>query len=251
MSATRVLCPLDGSSQAERALTSSRQVSELLDLPLVLFSAVEDRHLVGAQTEYLQALDVDNAKLEVVVDPHPPRAIVEGAAGDSLVVMATSTQPLMHHGYLGSAAETVIRDSSLATMLIGPRASPELVSLERTVVCCDGSSLSEMAIEIADVWSKLLGNELWVISVLPPDYSHGSAAPEDGYVRALARRVNAQWDVLHGSDPARSIAAWADDALIVMTSHGRAGWSRLRMGSVTAATTRWAAGPVLVRGPHG
>lgn len=247
MNATNVLCPLDGSPQAERALPAAMDAARLSDLPLTLFSAVEDEHMVTRQTDYLhECLGDVAAKVEVVVDPHAPHAISE-AGSHSLVVMATSTQPLIHHGYLGSAAESVVRTRDLPTLLVGPRATLGLTDLDRTVACCDGSELSEVALEHGRKWADALDNELWVITVLRPTYeSANTSVSEHNYVSRLAKKVDAQWDVLHGTDPARAIASWADTALIVMTSHGRTGWSRLRMGSVTTATVRWASTPVLV-----
>ena len=250
MNATDVLCPLDGSTDAERALPSAIDAAQLFELPLCVFSAVEDQHLVSRRSDYLEAIVADSsATVEVVINPHAPRAIVERAGNDSLVVMATSTQPLIHHGYLGSAAEAVVRDRELPTLLLGPRSHTRLKSVDRSVACCDGSPLSELSLDIAREWSDKLDAELWVVTVAPP---YGSDLTEPGpasnYVRGVADRVDAQWEVLHGTDPSRSIASWAETALIVMTSHGRTGWSRLKMGSVTTATVRWAAGPLLVSG---
>ena len=71
-------------------------------------------------------------------------------------------------------------------------------------------------------------------------------ATEPGYVRRLATEVGAEWEVLHGPDPAKAIVQWAGSALIAMTTHGRSGLSRITIGSVTTAVTRWATGPVLV-----
>ena len=253
MAVTNVLCPLDGSTQAERALPSAIDAAQLFDIPLTVLSAVEDQHLVGRRSEYLEATVADSpAMVEVVINPHPPRAIVERAGNDSLVVMATSTQPLIHHGYLGSAAEAVVRDRELPTLLVGPRTQARLKSVERTVACCDGSQLSELSLDIANDWADQLDNEQWVVTVAPPAYGSDlrEPAPASNYVRGLAEKVDSQWEVLHGADAARSIASWADRSLVVMTSHGRTGWSRLKMGSVTTATVRWAAGPVLVSGGH-
>lgn len=250
-----VLCPLDGSPDAERALDNAIDAAELFGLPLTLFSAVEDPHLVARQKDYLlAAAGGAEANVEVIVDPHPPGAISARAGDDSLVVMATSTHPLIHHGYLGSAAETIVRDRDIPTLLVGPRASVRLKDVTKTVACCDGSSLSELALQPAEEWADALDCDLWIVSVVEPTYTPADEEPgaETNYVHALARPLGAQWDVLHGTDPARSIAGWAESALLVMTSHGRTGWSRLRMGSVTTATVRWAAGPVLVmRGQAG
>ncbi|MBN2623453.1 MAG: universal stress protein, partial [Acidimicrobiales bacterium] len=59
------------------------------------------------------------------------------------------------------------------------------------------------------------------------------------------------WDVLHERDAAAALSDMAESsspptALLVMATHGRTGWDRLRLGSVTTAAIRSAAVPVLV-----
>lgn len=73
------------------------------------------------------------------------------------------------------------------------------------------------------------------------------------HVAALAAEIDgvAGWDVLHDTDPARALVAMAASpstptGLLVMATHGRSGWDRLRLGSVTVATVHAASVPVLV-----
>jgi nucleotide-binding universal stress UspA family protein len=57
------------------------------------------------------------------------------------------------------------------------------------------------------------------------------------------------WDILHDQHPAHGLGTYAASepvAMLVMATHGRTGWDRLRLGSVTAATVRHAPVPVLV-----
>lgn len=63
------------------------------------------------------------------------------------------------------------------------------------------------------------------------------------------------WDVLHAKSPARALADLAASetdpvGLLVMATHGRTGWDRLRLGSVTTATVHSAPVPVLVVPAH-
>jgi nucleotide-binding universal stress UspA family protein len=82
---------------------------------------------------------------------------------------------------------------------------------------------------------------------------------ESGHVAGLAGRLGGvkSWDVLHDKDPAHALVAMAatatePTALLVMATHGRTGWDRLRLGSVTTATVHAATVPVLVvpAAPH-
>lgn len=252
-----VVCPLNGSPGAERALPSAFDAADLLGGPLELFSAVEDVHMVERRRAYLLEMGGQRPSsgpnapmIEVVVEPHAPRAIAErSAAADVVTVMATSSQPLLHTGYIGSAAEQVSRDAFNPTLLIGPHNETRLRDVSRVVVPCDGSQLSEGVLNVAREWADLLDVKLWVVtSISPRDLKQAGfdAAVEPNYVRRIATQVNAEWEVLHGPDPAKTVVQWAGDALIAMTTHGRSGLSRITVGSVTAATTRWATGPVLV-----
>jgi hypothetical protein len=76
---------------------------------------------------------------------------------------------------------------------------------------------------------------------------------ESGHVAGLAGRLGGvkAWDVLHDKDPAHALVAMAatatePTALLVMATHGRTGWDRLRLGSVTTATVHAATVPVLM-----
>lgn len=75
---------------------------------------------------------------------------------------------------------------------------------------------------------------------------------ESAYVRRLARHIgrDAQWEVLHGSDPAASILDFAHpDGVVVMSTHGRTGLARLFAGSVAAEIVAGSARPVVVLRP--
>lgn len=250
-----VICPVNGDERAERALDSAADVASLCSADLSLFSAVEDGHMVErrrAQVEDIAARrQSDGAnepiKVDIVVDPHAPRAIAERAGmGDTMVVMASSSR-LLHSGYIGSAAERVAREAANPTLIVGPSCQTRLAEVERVVVPCDESQLSESALAPGREWADRLGVELWVVTVLDPgDGAGADLGTESGYVRRLANGVDANWEVLHGPDAAKTIVQWAGASLIAMTTHGRTGISRIALGSVTTSVVRWAEGPVLV-----
>jgi len=255
---TTVVCPLTGDPNAERALPSAHDAARALATKLVLFSAVEDPHMVGRCEDYLEVAGqqgrgpgAEIPQHQVIIDPHAPRALAErSASADVVMVMATSAQPLMHIGYLGSAAERVVRESHHPVVLLGPHNETRLGDIDRVVIACDGSALSEEIVPDACDWATKLGADVWVVTVVdPPGKVHGDAKPatESNYVRRVATQIDANWDVLHGHDPARALTDWAGpSSLIALTSHGRSGFSRMTVGSVATAVTRWATGPVLV-----
>ena len=249
-----VLCPLSGKGSDERAIPIAAGVAERSSALLVLFSAVEDSHLVAAQRTYLDrqvatataAASGVQVVTEAVRQPHPPDAIIAAVTDDTLVVMATSPGPFSHPGYLGSAAEKVVRESHRPTMLVGPNVKEvDGFAPKRVLVPCDGSRIAEEALPLAQQWSNLLDVPTWVIGV---DSDTNPAHLPD--IHALAAEQGAQGEVLHHHDPAVAIAAAAGtDSLIVMTSNGRSGLRRLALGSVAAGTARRALSPVLVLNP--
>jgi nucleotide-binding universal stress UspA family protein len=83
-------------------------------------------------------------------------------------------------------------------------------------------------------------------------------AIETGYVRRLAEAMGrssgteAQFEVLHGPDPATAILDFAHpDGLIAMSTHGRTGLARIFAGSVTTDVVAGCRQPVLVVRPPG
>lgn len=251
MTTNHVLCPIDGSDTSALALAVAADAAATLQTPLRVFSAVEDPHEIAerrARTEFLVAGIGAEAEIDVTAAPHAPKAIVAFAGDDALVVMATSTRPHILAGYLGSATQHVIRALHRPVMTVGPRCEQSLASVSGVVVPCDGSDFSEEALPIGRAWADRLGVEMTVVSVLD-EQAASAGSGETNYVHNLAERFGAQWDVLHGSDPAQAITDHAGDQLIVMTSHGRSGFSRLRLGSVATETTRWASAPVVILNP--
>jgi nucleotide-binding universal stress UspA family protein len=125
----------------------------------------------------------------------------------------------------------------------------------RIVACLDGSSCAERTVAPAQRWSQVLGLPLWLVQVAPSrapavDAARPGVRPARS-AEALARSLRGVdgWQVVRGRDPARSLATVAETwpvAAFVMATHGRAGWTRVLKGSVTAATVRRARVPVLV-----
>jgi len=75
------------------------------------------------------------------------------------------------------------------------------------------------------------------------DYLQGIAAP------LRARGIDVEWTIARGENAAGEIidiAAEEDHTLIVMSTHGRTGFQRLRLGSVAQHVIRQAAVPTLV-----
>ncbi|MCB0989510.1 MAG: universal stress protein [Acidimicrobiales bacterium] len=266
MPITEIICPLSGHPKADRALGPAAELASAIDAKLTLFSAVETDIDFDPQTAYLEArADELESKFRglvvrqrIVVEPHAPEAIAAQSDEHNLIVMATSTSPLLHDGYVGSAAEHVVRGSHRPTMLVGPHADLAIADLRGVLVPIDGSALSEAALPVGQWWADQLALPLEVTSVISQhdiDAATEALGPqavgrESMYVKRRAEAHGATWEVLHGDHPADAILDEArTSSLIVMSTHGRSGLRRLVMGSVAVSIVRDARTPVVVVNP--
>ncbi len=159
---------------------------------------------------------------------------------------------------VGSVAEDMLRRCPNPTMLVGPSVQPDAFR-GPIVATVDGSDESELVLPIAAQWAGTLGSHAWIITVASPSTNERSAMGTDigssSYLAQLAKGlrqesgVEVEYDELHGERPATSIAEYCtrhDASLIVASSHGRSGMSRLTLGSVVSGIVRHATCPVMV-----
>ncbi len=254
-----ILVPLDGSPVAERALVPALELARRSGVPLRVLSRVlaDDKeelagYLADVADRHAAVMDVDT---QLVDREAIPDAIAAGVGPGTLVCMASHGRS-HSEALVGSVTEAVLRTLGRPVLVVGPRV-PEDVSLGSgwIVACLDGSGLSERTLGPARAWSTSLGLPLYLAQVAEPTTPVAAAATSDvveaGHLVSLAHRVGGVegWDVLHDEDPAHGLAGFAATtpvAVLVMASHGRTGWDRLRLGSVTAATVHQAPVPVLV-----
>jgi nucleotide-binding universal stress UspA family protein len=136
----------------------------------------------------------------------------------------------------------------------------------RLLVPLDGSPTAAQAIPYVTTLARALGSHVRLLSIVEPtpDWSATpriAAEEADERARALAMAyLGDVADRLHGEgvvvsaevrqgNPAATILAAAADhdcSLIVMATHGRSGFDRLRLGSVTQHVLRHAPIPTLV-----
>lgn len=130
----------------------------------------------------------------------------------------------------------------------------------KIIVTLDGSVHAERALPHAEALAKGLGVKLVLLQVVPYPEVKDQAVEEDyakedrEYMNGLAiglesRAVDTEIEVLWG-DVAEKIIEYAEtdeQALLVMSTHGRTGLARLAFGSVTQAVLHDAkTTPVLV-----
>lgn len=255
----QVLVPLDGSQAAERALVPALELVQRTGVPFRLLSRAlhDDKeelagYLADLADRHAAVTDVETQLVDV---ESIPQAITAGIEPGTLVCMSSHGRG-RSEALVGSVTEAVLRTLGQPVLVVGPHVPQDMTLGDgRIVACLDGSDLSERTLDLSHAWSQFLGSSLWLVQVVPPDApvearTHGDVV-EAGYLASLARRVGGVegWDVLHDEDPAHGLADLAANGLVavlVMASHGRTGWDRLRLGSVTAATVHHATVPVLV-----
>lgn len=258
---TDVLVPLDGSPAAERAMRPALELVTRTGVPLRLLRRVFSDEAEEAAAYLADLTDrtagVTDAETQIVDRDSIPDAIIEGLEPGTLVCMSSHGRGGAARAVLGSVAEALLRTIDRPTLVVGPRVTDDPLLRGRIVACVDGSPESERTLVPAQRWAAALDLPLWLAEVgepgVPAEWITGSDVSEAGHVAALARRLGhvEGWDVLHDRHPARALTDMAaghqwPTALLVLATHGRTGWDRLRLGSVTAATVHEATRPVLV-----
>jgi len=262
-----MLVPLDGREASLRSVPVAARIADRLGLALRLFGVSGDpeetRKWLLAQAERL--LPGRDVAVDAASGDDPASVIAGQAASGTLVCMATAATLRPHQGHVGSVAEHVVREVGHPVMLLGPHVDPDPGELtKRIVVPVDGSDLSAQALDIAGDLARALRVPAWVVSAIPPKVEAAAgqrlgatpSAAESGYVRGLARAladrygIKTGYEVLHIEDPAEAILDFAgDDAMVVMSTHGRSGLNRLFAGSVALGVVARSRRPVVVWRP--
>lgn len=272
-----ILVPLDGSSNAERALGPACVLARALELPVrfvhVLpadLAADEDaRTQAGARfATYVARLArkhrlAEDQRSLVVVDGSPDEAILREAQSARIVVLASHGRGGFKAAILGSVADRVVRGAERPTLLVrGTSAERVRSKLHRLLVCLDGSPEAERGLAFARDLAPRLGAELILLrsfsapaQVTGEDflyYNPEALIPElrnsaNTYMRAIA------WpdeEVVVAEGSAHAVIAQTSEELkadgIVLSTRGLGRAKRLFMGSVTDKVVRSAKVPVFV-----
>ena len=258
-----IIVPLDGGSFAEHALEPAARLARDLGAELVAMMVVgqPDYEQSGQYLAKLTgALDVPTRAPYILVSHDPADCVANaGEAQGALIVMTSHARSRASHAVLGSVAEKVVRQLVSPVLVIGPHfALTESWPRGRVIVPLDGSDTAEAILPATREWSAALGSEAWMVSVVDPSDEVPEPGADDGYVRHVAQGLEREgirtgWDILHGSDPARSIVAYAADHadVIAMATHGRTGVARIALGSVAARVLAGATSALLLMRPEG
>ena len=237
---------------------------------------VARRYLDMIQTK-LNALGVET--IVSIEEGDPATCILELAEKNPQVgslVMASQGHSRLHRWTLGSVAQRVLHNTPVPLMIVPSDATEPLeldapvVGYERIMVPLDGSRFAEQALGMARTLSDYSKATVHLFSVVP--FMDSRELAESGIVpmwtvneqQSIRRRVttylddtalyltraglHVQTSTLEGY-PAEAIVAAAETAnidLVIMSTHGRSGLSRLWLGSVAIGVIHHSRVPVLL-----
>ena len=265
----QVIVTADGSPLDYFTLPVAGGIAHQLGVPLTLLSVVADTGQVEAWRKAMEgalaARKVSGAKVEVLVGKHAGELIVNklNERKGALCCMSTHARTFAGEALFGSVTAEVVRSSRVPVLLLGPDFKDTWgTRIQNLFVCLDTSKLSEAIIPVASELALKCSARVRLVEVLPMSrarYTSGSdVAGEASYVAGEADRLKrergilADWEVLHGDEPAEAIVTHAHGvpgAVIALTTHGRSGLSQMIAGSVAQRAIRRASCPVLVLRP--
>jgi len=265
-----ILVPTDGSDVAGVATTQAVALAERFGADVHALSVREDgvESAVDTVAERAAAAGVDATTAIADAEGAVHRTILDYAADHDAdcIVMGTHGRTGLDRYLLGSVAERTLRESPVPVLTVheGTVVGPDIDAI---LVPTDGSACSEVAAAHAVDLATAIGATLHIVhvvdlGVLPVDGSGalldelqraGQQALESVIDRADAADVSSvQASVLSGT-PYRAIVDYADAEdvdLVVMGTHGRTGFDRYLLGSVTERVVRLSDRPVLTLDDH-
>lgn len=284
---SRVLVPLDGSITAEFALPyavdlANKHHAELhllyiIETPSTPVDNVADHPHSPEENlaSYLAALRKEIRETGVHVQEHtvahqdPGKALLDFVDVEliSVVVLATQGHQPMLSWLFGDQIEERLSQVVVPFMLVRPQ-------YDQVVVPLDGSKWAEAAIGRARQLTQLHGAELILLHVYQPkgsDYADQWALAgqqqiadqnyEQLHDKLIALRnrlrqegLRAREVMVRGGTPAQAIADYVENeediCIIVMSTHGRTGLSKLLAGSVAQNVIKQTRVPVILVNPE-
>lgn len=276
----RILVPLDGSELSELALKTARPLARHWGAELILVRVGDP--FVGSlagpiPTQAVRWVDAEQAGARQYLDAMVESLASEGfrakghfltgLAQDQIVRAARSRKAdlivICSHGrsgimrwLLGSVAENVLRRAPCPVLLVRP-GSPPLTEagFRRVLVPLDGSPLASAVVEQVAPFVAEDGavSVLTATNLLPLDlYREAREECVRDLEAELARSFPKKDRYVFDGDAADVILTFArqsDSDLVAMSTHGRSGFKRTMLGSVTERVARHASCSVLAFPP--
>ena len=238
--------------------------------------AEEQRKYLGKKEEELRAelpgVKVSSSLLEGYVTEALERQAKE--IGANMVIMTTHGRTGVSRAWLGSVADSLVRNSSFPLLVIRSLEDGKTfpsARFEHFLVPLDGSSTGEKILEPTVELGKAMGSRFTLLHVVAPHLSMGARvsplpaghmkerlAKAEEYLAGVAEKLEGEGietEVLIESHfaPARAILNTAEAQnvdLIAIATHGYTGVKRAILGSVTDKVLRAAKWPLLLERPE-
>jgi nucleotide-binding universal stress UspA family protein len=269
----KILVPTDRSDESQKALAFAQQIATAQNAEIVLVHVYDPTAAAlpasdGAfdpalLTELTEAIEeearADLARLEAQVQARSNRVrsvMVQGTISHSLLELETEERPdlvvMSTHGRgglarfaLGSVTDRLVREGTVP-VLVTRLSSETTTQLRRALVMLDGSGVAE---EVLPVVQALAGKPLQSVVlyrvVADPDDRGAATTYLEGVASHLSGiPIECRVDV---GDARHDIDRASEDAdLVVVCTHGRTGFDRLRHGSVAEYVMRHVDKPSLL-----
>jgi len=273
----KIVVPLDGSELSESALPWASALAQHLKAS-VLAVRVVDPFVPGSGGSVpslmvrLHEDEISNAEKylkarvpegwEVATKLGSPRTVLGDLASSGhcqAVIMASHGRSGGARWLLGSVAEGVLRQSKVPVLLLRPIATSSVAGpFRRVLIPLDGSPAAVSVMERVKPWLAADAH-VWLVQASGFDLQDRSPLISAEERQTLMDSLDAELAEVPApgltvtrmavdGEPANSIVALAEEYqcdLVAMSTHGRSGWTRFLLGSVTEKVARSAPCPVL------
>jgi nucleotide-binding universal stress UspA family protein len=260
----RILAPTDGSPESEKAMPLAEQIALAHGAELILTLIIDQSGLLGrtpgaeaieqeasAQLASLERrLRAAGVRTRSLLERGPTAATLldrEKAERPDLLVIATHGRTGLARFAMGSVADRMVREG-LAPVLVVRRTTEATVRLETAIVLLDGSQFGEAALMFA---KELAGKPLKAITLFCVAGDPAERSSLEAYLRAAAARlatdgvqISTSVDVGDTRHVIERAAKGRD--LVILATHGRGGFDRLRHGSTADFVVHSLDQPVLL-----
>ncbi len=240
--------------------------------------AQEQRKYLGEKEAALQAELPENRVCSALLEGYVTEALERHAReiDAKLLVMTTHGRTGVSRAWLGSVADSLVRNSSFPLLLIRPLEDGGTTfptpSFDHILVPLDGSGTGEKILEPAILLGKAMGSRFTLLHVVSPQVLMGARvsplpagrlqerlARAEAYLAEVAGRLRGEGLQVETKleshfAPARAILQVAETVgadLLALATHGYTGVRRAILGSVTDKVLRASRWPLLLARPSG
>jgi nucleotide-binding universal stress UspA family protein len=271
----RILVPIDGSELSERALALTTTFARAQAAEVILVRVVEPplwydpepdgitsadiyQELVDAVEQEAQAyldrlvtqLEADGLRVRGELlhgSPSPVLLEYEERVQPDLIIMGTHGRSGIQRFALGSIADRLVREGTVPVLLIRSL-SPALSVAEGALVPLDGSRTAEQALPMVKM---LAGKPLRRIRLLRAIATADEWATASQYLEDIAHQLTTSGleveTTVRMDEPSVAIVSEAPSAhLVIISTHGRSGFDRLRHGSIADQVVHQSTVPTLL-----